>query len=358
MLVQTHYPRKLSRSRYDQYLASGWFRGAVMLYKMDLLCIDETIYSVVNIRLDLEEFATKKKHRKMLRRAENRFKFTYGFAEPTPAKEELYKAHKHRFRGFIHDTLEEYLNAGFEKTVFDTREVCIYDGDKLIAVSYFDLGDKSMASLLGLYDDEYSKWSLGTVTMLKEIEFGLATNRKWYYPGYTLDLPSTFDYKLKLGDMQYYTPEKYWDTFENFDPSSTTGFELRQRTKDLSEKLELKGIKHRTWLYPYFSMAYVFPWNTEYLKTPMLIEIGHDVEGMIAVAFLPEEKTYAIIKVVPSTDIPPAIKMEMNKEFSESEVYLNYVYEVGSYVVGYNDTDLIIEQIEALIESPDFLEST
>ena len=37
MLVQTHYPRKLSRARYDQYLASGWFRGSVMLYKMDLL---------------------------------------------------------------------------------------------------------------------------------------------------------------------------------------------------------------------------------------------------------------------------------------------------------------------------------
>ena len=53
MLVQTHFPRSLSRSRYDQYLASGWFRGSVMLYKMDLLCIDEQLFSVVNIRMNL-----------------------------------------------------------------------------------------------------------------------------------------------------------------------------------------------------------------------------------------------------------------------------------------------------------------
>ena len=56
MLVQTHFPRSLSRSRYDQYLASGWFRGSVMLYKMDLLCIDERLFSVVNIRMNLDQY--------------------------------------------------------------------------------------------------------------------------------------------------------------------------------------------------------------------------------------------------------------------------------------------------------------
>ena len=32
-----------------------------MLYKMNLLCIDDEVYSVVNIRLNIEEF----KHKKM-----------------------------------------------------------------------------------------------------------------------------------------------------------------------------------------------------------------------------------------------------------------------------------------------------
>ena len=66
MLVQTHFPRSLSRARYDQYLASGWFRGSVMLYKMDLLCIDERLFSVVNIRMNLDHYApTARQHKTM-----------------------------------------------------------------------------------------------------------------------------------------------------------------------------------------------------------------------------------------------------------------------------------------------------
>ena len=35
--------------------------------------------------------------------------------------------------------------------------------------------------------------------MLKEVEYGKRTGRKWFYPGYILDKRSDFDYKLKLG---------------------------------------------------------------------------------------------------------------------------------------------------------------
>ena len=56
-----------------------------------------------------------------------------------------------------------------------------------------------MASLLGLYDEDYKSWSLGKLTMLKEIEFGIKTEENGY-PGYVLDLDN-FDYKLELGPM-------------------------------------------------------------------------------------------------------------------------------------------------------------
>ena len=172
-----------------------------MLYKMDLLCIDAKVYSVVNIRLDMDKHALSKSQRKVKRKVEKAFTVAIGPAKISQSRQRLYAAHKGRFKGFIHETLDEYLHAGFHSTVFDTQEVCVYDGDRLIAVSYFDLGDRSMASLLALYDAEYDHYSLGVYTMLKEIEYGQQTGRKWYYPGYVLDLPSAFDYKLKLGEM-------------------------------------------------------------------------------------------------------------------------------------------------------------
>ena len=265
-----------------------------MLYKMDLLCIDDEVYSVVNIRLNMEEFGLRKRQRKLLRKAEEKFKITFGKAEPTPEKEKLYEDHKHKFKGFIHGTLEEYLNAGFDSTVFDTREVCIYDGDKLIAVSYFDLGERGMASLLGLYEKEYKSWSLGKVTMLKEIEFGLKTGRKWYYPGYVLDLPSAFDYKLELGQMEYYSPSKRWTSYKKFDPTSTNAYQIRSKTSELSEMLMGLNLPHRIWLYPYFSMGYVGPWNANFLRAPALIELGHDIHGMISMSYSAEENAYSV----------------------------------------------------------------
>ena len=161
-----------------------------MLYKMDLLCIDANVFSVVNIRLDLHNHSLKKSHRKIKRKVEQRFTIAIGPAKINPSRQALYDQHKTRFKGFIHETLDEYLHAGFHSTVFDTHEIAVYDEDRLIAVSFFDLGERSMASLLALYDAEFSDYSLGTYTLLKEIEYGTMTGKKWYYPGYVLDQPS------------------------------------------------------------------------------------------------------------------------------------------------------------------------
>ena len=121
MLVQTHFPRSLSRSRYDQYLASGWFRGSVMLYKMDLLCIDQMLYSVVNIRMNLGNYAPTTRQRKIMRRVESRFTVTYGHAQPNAHKEVLYAQHKSRFKGFSVDMISNDSDSSRRTAEQETR---------------------------------------------------------------------------------------------------------------------------------------------------------------------------------------------------------------------------------------------
>ena len=108
--------------------------------------------------------------------------------------------------------------------------MCIYDGDKLIAVSYFDLGEQSMASLLGLYDHAYNKLSLGTYTMLKEPNTADAP-AEWFTPGTSSTSP--IDYKLKLGPMEHYTVNKRWAKLENFKPETTTSHHIHLATQAL-----------------------------------------------------------------------------------------------------------------------------
>ena len=355
MLVQTHYPQKLSRVRYDQYLASGWFRGAVMLYKMDLLCIDDELFSVVNIRVKLNDFLLRKSQRKLLRRVDGRFRTVFGEANPTQDKETLYAAHKHRFKGFIHATLKEYLKAGFETTVFDTREVCIYDGDQLIAVSYFDMGEKSMASLLGLYDERYSEWSLGKVTMLKEIEFGIENEREWYYPGYILDKDSSFDYKLDLGDTEFYTPENCWTGFSNYQPNKTHAHEIRHHTEKLCEKLTELRIPHKPWLYPYFSLGHIGPWNGYLMREPAPIELGHDLEGMIVATYSSVEKGYSLFHINPCPDGSQLLNLEASDEFSNSTAYLNHLYQTGDFILLHGTLEILIDLIKVWKSNPHYL---
>lgn len=329
-----------------------------MLYKMDLLCIDDEVYSVVNIRLNMEDFKLRKSQKKLLRKASDKFDIQYGKATPNEEKERLYQQHKHRFKGFIHGSLEEYLYANFGESVFDTREVCVYDGDKLVAVSYFDLGDRGMASLLGLYDEDYKSWSLGKVTMLKEIEFGLETGRKWYYPGYVLDLPSNFDYKLELGKMEHYSPSRRWVSYNKFDPKSTNAHAIRTKTQELSDELHSMGMNHKVWLYPYFSMGYVGPWNAFFLRAPALIELGHDMQGFIAMSYSPEDDSYALYRIHPCPDGPQFLKMEESGEFAQSTKYLNHLYKVGSTIIENCSKEIVLDFVKQISKKQDFLPST
>lgn len=327
MLVQTHFPRKLTHSRYDQYLASGWFRGSVMLYKMDLLCVDADVFSVVNIRLGLSDYAPKKRHRKIKNRIESRFIITCGKVLIHDEHQRLYEQHKSRFKGFIHSTLDEYLHAGFQTTVFDTMQICVFDGDRLIAASYFDLGERSMASLLGMYDEAYAEYSLGIYTMLKEIEFGKSTQRRWYYPGYVLDKPSSFDYKLELGKMEYYTPSKRWGVYSNYKPEETLAYALRASMKRLENEFKLEDQPYRKWHYPYFSMGYMPLWKNRFLHMPLVLELGHDHGGSLIVGFCPESQDFLMARVNPCPDEQHFINMEQASEYNDSQVYLSHLME-------------------------------
>ena len=347
VLVQTHFPRKLAPRRYDQYLASGWFRGSVMLYKVDLLCIESGIYGVVNIRTNLDRFALKKSQRKRMARCDRHFTVSIGTAKPDAEKEALYSLHKHRFKGFIHPTLNEYLTSGFHRTVFDTREVCVYDGDRLVAVSYFDMGERSMASLIGLQHPDYKRFGLGIYTMLKEIELGRSAGFKWYYPGYVLDLPSDFDYKLELAEFEYYTPTKRWGAYRRFDPSETTGARVRASMERLRSGLEALGIDCQERFYPYFSLGYMAPWQLEFLTLPHFLELA-EVEGRrLIVGYEPVQHEFRLLDVGPTEDFNHLVRMDHSAGLNTEGAHFMQMLQVRRTLHQSDGVDELLAQLVA-----------
>ena len=233
-------------------------------------------------------------------------------------------------------------------------EICVFDREKLIAISYFDLGQSSMASLLAVYDEEYSQYSLGTYTMIKEMEYGQMTQRSWYYPGYVLDQPSAFDYKLRLGHMEYYTSGKRWGKFENFQPTTTVAHRLRFSMKQLLSRLQSECIPHKTWYYPYFSMGYMPLWKDRFLHLPHVVELGHDLDGTLMVGYCSDSKDYVLTHVHPCPDEQHFINMEQAREFGNSDTYLSHLMEYGDGLCRGSIED-ILEGIAMWQQRPDKL---
>lgn len=327
MIVQTHFPQKLSAKRYDQFLASGWFRGSVMLYKMDLLCLEDDLYSVINIRINLEKHTLRRSLKRIARKGHDKFTVEIAPVQLTAEKEKLYAKQKKKFQGFIHNSLHDFLYSGFRNTVFDTYEVSVYDENKLIACSYFDLGEKSVASLLGIHDPEYGQYSLGIFTMLMEIEFAKLNEFKWYYPGYILNENKGFDYKLRLGNYEYYNSNKRWAQFSQFDSKQVVSNRVKQMNELLEKELSLKGVAYKKWLYPYFGIGYMNMWDVSFLKLPILMEISrNDNRKILFIGYSFDDQEYQLFWCEHAAGHEHMVNMTISENMMNNQNFLLQLY--------------------------------
>lgn len=299
MLVQHYISSELAPVRLDAFLAHGWFRSSFLLYKAELICYEGKLHSVINIRTKLQAYQPSKSLRKVLRRNDARFRTVIGPARIDADRERLYKMHKERFGGVVYNGLKYFFyGEHLFPNPFDTYELAVYDGERLVAVSYFDMGRQGMASLLGLYDKAYNKHSLGMYTMLKEVEYAQSLGLKYYYPGYILDKTEALDYKLRLGATQYYNWETMrWRKWQSRKAIPSVADAYLQRLKDFNKHLRASNIRHRIFLNPYFS-------NGSYQDSPYIQGAAfiylyikqRDAQGvyLLIIEYWPEEDTYVL----------------------------------------------------------------
>lgn len=201
-MFEIEIPETIFAEHLDRRLAQGWFRSGPVLFRADRICIEDRIHPLVHVRLPLSGHAPGRNSRRLLRRNRERFRVAFGPARITAAHRRLYEATKPRFTSFVSRTLEPVV-LGELPAGLDTRECSVWDGRRLVAVSYFDLGARSVASLLALHDPAYARTSPGFFTLLEEIEWAREHGLRFFYPGYVIPGLPAFDYKLRIGAVQY-----------------------------------------------------------------------------------------------------------------------------------------------------------
>jgi leucyl-tRNA---protein transferase len=190
---------------FDRFCADGWTYWSDLLFRRNEWEWRGHACRVVPLRIRLDGFRFSKSQRKCLRRNSD----LVVQVRPLRICQEhvqLFHAHATRLHhhrpqmieGFFSQWSHMMPSKGFEFDVFSPKE------RQLIASSFFHVGFNSMAGNYGIFDPEVSDRSLGTYTMLLEIQYAWQMGLDYYYPGFVYDLPSEFDYKLNFNNLEYF----------------------------------------------------------------------------------------------------------------------------------------------------------
>jgi arginyl-tRNA--protein-N-Asp/Glu arginylyltransferase len=242
MIARRLEPERLSRAELDDYLARGWYRIGRALITTDYLVSDDELRSAIWTRLDLQRHRFRPSLRKRMARTARRFRVEIGSLAHDVEHERLYTRYRAMAGGVRAESLEEVLGGDEGRRLFHTREISVFDGDALVAFSWFDLGETSVESLIGVYEPAYRKHGLGFYTLLLEIEHAMALGMRFHYAGYVLGEPSGMDYKRSVGDLEFLDPAtKRWIDRSPYAPHESPAEVQRRRLGEAAGVLSRSG---------------------------------------------------------------------------------------------------------------------
>lgn len=188
---------------FDRFCEDGWCYWSDMFFRRNYWEWHGQACRVILLRIRLKGFEFSKSQRKCLRRNAD-LAVVRRPIRIFPAHETLFERHAQRLTH--HRPMSIYGFFNFFSNVMPSfgLQFDVFQGGYLLASSFTHLGQRGMVGAYGIYEPEEHKRSLGTFTMLKEIETALASNREYYYPGLVYDLPSEFDYKMNFNNLEYF----------------------------------------------------------------------------------------------------------------------------------------------------------
>ncbi len=325
--------KQIAGKELDKYLKKGWYRMGQSIFTTQFLSFDDNIYTALWLRMNLQGYTMRKSLRKIYKKVHNNFRViiqpaTFGFD-----KEVLFMKYKKHFKGSFNSTITSYMLDNKHQNVYQTLECLVYDNERLIAFSYFDLGEKCIASILGVYDYEYNKYSLGIFTMLAEINWAVEKNYEWYYPGYSVPGYKRFDYKQRVGEMEYYDyAKKKWFSFQDFSEDTLLTEKLKTKLNNIHQHIG-KFIGNGYFVfYRYFDMWYLK--KTDIYDHPLMLLYVVNQRGYV-VEYDFKKEIYRLSRI---------ITINLNFTVNETVIENQKIIELRSPLMC---EDIIIEAKEA-----------
>jgi arginyl-tRNA--protein-N-Asp/Glu arginylyltransferase len=293
-------PERLSKAELDEHLAGGWFRVGRRLIRGDHLDVDGELVPAVWLRKDLRDLRWSPSNRRRVRRALGRYRVTVGPAVPDAAHEAVYAAYLTVAPGDRAPTARAFLGeepgAPARGPAFDTREVALWDGDRLAAFHWCDVGERGVMSLLGAYDPAFADDSLGLVSLLLEAEWAAAEGYRWLYPGYVLPGQRSMAYKLRLAPVEARDPSAgRWVPWAALD-LDTLPLRRADAALSLLRRVVAPGVEAAVETYPHYALPRRIAALRGYLEAPRFLRIGGDGSSALIARFDPDRACFVLCR--------------------------------------------------------------
>ena len=208
------YAAQVSPPQLDLLLADGWRHFGEHFLRYNLGIHENKIRRVLPLRIRLNDFTLSKSQRRVLKRNQD-LQTVIRPIEITAEKEILFEAHKKRFYHSIPDSLYTFLSYSPANVPCDALEVCVFDQEKLLAASFFDVGASAVSAVYAMFDPQVTTRSLGIYTMLLTIDYAVKCGKIYYYPGYAYEGNSFYDYKKRFSALESFDWDGNWKKFES-----------------------------------------------------------------------------------------------------------------------------------------------
>lgn len=189
---------RLTDRRYEHLLERGWRRFGRTLFRPVCAACQECR----SLRIDLQSFRASKSQRRCRNRNAD---LQLVVRHPTVTDEHLalynrYHLDMHRRRGwpFREITREAYSESFLEGNFPFAHEFQYRLNRQLVAVGLVDLTPNAMSSVYFVHAPELRDRGPGTLSVLREIEEGIRTGRRWLYMGYFIRECPSMNYKNRF----------------------------------------------------------------------------------------------------------------------------------------------------------------
>lgn len=193
----------------DALLAAGYRHFGSYFFRP----VCHACHACIPLRIPLAGYRFSRSARRLLKR-DAPFLVTVERPHPSRAAYELYLDHKRRFEpppeAPHEESYEEFVETFFQAMPF-SYQLSVYDGERLIAVSHFDMTSTSISAIYCYYDDRYRRESLGSLAIYKEIETGLARGLDFVYLGYYIRENRHMNYKIRFRPNEILREEGRWE---------------------------------------------------------------------------------------------------------------------------------------------------